>query len=107
VLKRQKILVWFPEGQRSLTGELGPFKPGLGLLLQHFHVPVVPIFIHGTREALPVGQAIPCLKQITIVFGGPLNPCELEQQGQGKQPHERIVQALHDRVAELGINCNQ
>jgi hypothetical protein len=40
-----------------------------------------------------------------VEAGEPLNPCELEQQGQGKQPHERIVQALHDLVAGLGINC--
>jgi hypothetical protein len=40
--------------------------------------------------------------QITMVFGQPLSMADLERQGQGKQPHERIAQALHDQVAELG-----
>ena len=37
-----------------------------------------------------------------VVFGEPLDPRELEQQGEGEQPQNRIVQALYERVAELG-----
>lgn len=55
VLKREQILVWFPEGERSVTGELQPFKPGLGRLLIRYPVPVVPVFIHGTHQAMPPG----------------------------------------------------
>src|SRR5215210_4552090 len=45
VLGRGKNLVWFPEGERSWTGDLGPFKRGLGVLLEHYRVPVVPVFV--------------------------------------------------------------
>ena len=48
VLGRGKNLVWFPEGERSWTGELGPFKRGLGVLLEHYRVPVVPVFVEGS-----------------------------------------------------------
>jgi long-chain acyl-CoA synthetase len=102
VLKRGRNLVWYPEGQRSPTGALQPFKPGVGLLLAHFRVPVVPVFLHGTHEALPPGKALPRPTPITVVFGPPLDGRELEQQGEGDQPHDRIAHALHDRVAELG-----
>ena len=102
VLKREKNLVWFPEGERSTSGELQPFRPGIGMLLNHFRAPVVPVFIHGTYEAMPRGKFLQRLEKITVVFGKPLDVDELEQQGEGEEPQGRITQALHDRVAELG-----
>jgi len=56
VLQREKNLVWFPEGQRSSNGELQKFKRGIGMLLDHYRVPVVPVFIRGTREVMPQGR---------------------------------------------------
>ena len=101
VLKSQKNLVWFPEGHRSPTGELQPFKPGIGMLLDRYPVPVVPVFIHGTHEAMPPGRIWARPKKVTVIFGKPLDPRELEQQGEGDQPQSRIVQALHEHVAEM------
>jgi 1-acyl-sn-glycerol-3-phosphate acyltransferase len=94
--------VWFPEGHRSHTGELQPFRPGIGVLLDRFPVPVVPVFIRGTYEAMPPGKAWPRPRKLTITFGEPLDPRELEQQGEGEQPQDRIVQALFEHVAKLG-----
>lgn len=102
VLRRGKNLVLFPEGERSASGRLLPFRPGIGILLHRIPVPVIPVFIHGSYDALPVSRALPRLKRITVVFGKPLDPRELEQQGVGTEPHERIAQALHERVAALG-----
>jgi long-chain acyl-CoA synthetase len=48
VLGRGQNLVWFAEGERSRTGSLQPFKPGVGMLLGYYPVPVVPVFIRGT-----------------------------------------------------------
>jgi long-chain acyl-CoA synthetase len=101
VLKSQKNLVWFPEGHRSPTGELQPFKPGIGMLLDRYPVPVVPVFIHGTHEAMPPGRIWVRPKKVTVIFGKPLDPRELEQQGEGDQPQSRIVQDLHEHVAEM------
>jgi long-chain acyl-CoA synthetase len=102
VLERQERLIWFPEGQRSTTGRLQPFKSGIGMLVEHFQTPVVPVFIKGTYEAMGVGTVLPRLKPITVTFGRALEAHELEQQGKGRRPRDRIVQALHDRMAELG-----
>jgi long-chain acyl-CoA synthetase len=100
-LKSQKSLIWFPEGHRSPTGELQPFKPGIGMLLDRFPVPVVPVFIDGTHEAMPPGRAWVQPKKVTVVFGKPLDPHELDQRGEGDQPQSRIVQALHEHVAKM------
>ena len=100
-LERGKNLIWFPEGRRSHGGDLQPFKPGVGLLLEHFRVPVVPVSINGTYEAMPPGRALVRPKKITVVFGEPLSVDDLERRGEGDRPQDRIVQALRDRVAKL------
>lgn len=41
----------FPEGHRSETGELQPFRQGIGLLAQESKVPVLPIVLKGLGEA--------------------------------------------------------
>jgi long-chain acyl-CoA synthetase len=102
VLACGKNLVWFPEGERSPDGKLQPFKPGIGMLLNHFRVPVVPVSIRGTYEAMPRGKAVVRLAKITVVFGQPLDVQDLvEHQGEDGQPRDQILQALRDRVAEL------
>ncbi|MDQ3284770.1 MAG: 1-acyl-sn-glycerol-3-phosphate acyltransferase, partial [Actinomycetota bacterium] len=103
VLARGKNLVWFPEGERSRNGELQPFKPGIGMLLNHFRVPVVPVSIRGTYGAMPRGKTLVRPAKITVVFGGPLDVQDLlEHQGEDGQPRDQILQALRQRVAELG-----
>jgi long-chain acyl-CoA synthetase len=102
VLGRGKNLVWFPEGERSWTGELGPFKRGLGVLLEYHRVPVVPVFVEGTYAAMPRGSALVRPGRITVTFGQPLGVDELERRGEGEEPRDRIVEALRDRIAEMG-----
>lgn len=101
VLKNKKNLVWFPEGERSVNGKLQPFKPGIGLLLEHFPVPAIPLIIQGSYEALPVGRWLPRLRApITLCFSAPLDPRVLAQEGKGEKPYQRIVHALQDHIAE-------
>jgi long-chain acyl-CoA synthetase len=101
VLKNQKSLIWFPEGKRSASGKLQPFKPGIGLLLEHFPVPVIPLIIQGSYEALPVGKWLPRLHTpITLSFSAPLNPRALAQEGEGEKPYQRIIHALQDHIAK-------
>jgi len=44
---------FFPEGTRSRTGEMRPFKTGAFLLAKEMEVPITPVAISGTVNALP------------------------------------------------------
>ena len=101
ILKSKKNLVWFPEGGLSASGELQEFKPGIGMLLEHFPTSVIPVFVHGTREALPPGKFFPRPHAIRVVFGKPLDARELKRKGRGEKSHQQIASALHDSVAKL------
>ncbi len=101
VLKRGQGLIWFPEGGRSPDGQLKPFKPGIGILLEHFDVPVVPVVIRGTFEALPLHRHVPRPHRVTVTFGEPLSPTALEVEGEGPDAPTRIATALQQRVAKM------
>ncbi|MCL5668913.1 MAG: 1-acyl-sn-glycerol-3-phosphate acyltransferase, partial [Gammaproteobacteria bacterium] len=102
-LRRGHSLVWFPEGERSASGELKPFRPGIGMLLNRFPAPVVPVCIQGAFEALPVSRRWPRLRKITVVFGEALDPKELAERGTGPDAvSRRITQNLHSAVSALG-----
>lgn len=101
VLVRECGLIWFPEGQRSQSGKLRPFRPGIGLLLEHFPVPVIPVSVRGAHEAMPPGRRVPRLRRLTVRFGEVLDPRQLAEQGQGDNAAARIVDALERHVREL------
>ncbi|HLL38133.1 MAG TPA: lysophospholipid acyltransferase family protein [Rubrobacteraceae bacterium] len=98
VLARGKSLIWFPEGERSPSGELQQFRPGIALW--------VPCMNTGTHKAMPRGKVTIRPTKITAIFGKPLDVSNLEDQGESS-PGDRIVQALRDRVAELGDALNR
>ncbi|HEX9780452.1 MAG TPA: lysophospholipid acyltransferase family protein [bacterium] len=55
-LQRGMPVAFFAEGTRSRTGTLGEFKSGAFKLAIETGVPVVPLVIQGTRDALPKGD---------------------------------------------------
>ncbi len=53
LLRRNISIVLFPEGTRSKTGVLRPFKPGAFVLAKKMKKPILPLVINNTKNALP------------------------------------------------------
>jgi long-chain acyl-CoA synthetase len=102
LLARGNALAWFPEAWRSPTGELQRFLPGVGRLLAESRVPVVPVIVRGTFEALPRWRRLPRPHRISVTFGPALEASDLEAAGQGDTPDSRIVNALRREMLRLG-----
>jgi long-chain acyl-CoA synthetase len=62
----------FPEGRMTTTGQMGPFRGGIGILAKELRVPVIPLRIHGLHAVLPPERRWPRPGPVTIVFGEPL-----------------------------------
>lgn len=75
-LRNGGIITLFPEGTRSVDGELAPLKPGIAVLASRARVPVVPAGIAGTFEAWPKSRRVPVPHPIRIHYGPPIAPEE-------------------------------
>lgn len=65
-LDRGVPVVIFPEGTRSRTGEMAPFKEGAFRLAIELGVPIQPIVFAGTRDALPPGEFLMRPARVTL-----------------------------------------
>ncbi|MBI5049192.1 MAG: 1-acyl-sn-glycerol-3-phosphate acyltransferase [Deltaproteobacteria bacterium] len=63
----------FPEGTRSATGELLPFKRGSFLLAVKSGVPVIPISIQGTKDIMKKDSILINPSRINVVIGEPIS----------------------------------
>jgi long-chain acyl-CoA synthetase len=73
LMDRGWSVLLYPEGTRSPTGKLLPFKSGIGLLAAGLRVPVVPIAVTGTHAVLPKGAKYPRPGAVAVRFGAPVN----------------------------------
>ena len=106
ILAEGKIILMFPEGTRSLSGKIQPFKLGLGFLAMNLKVPIVPVYIHGSYQAMPKGKYLPRKHQIKVIFGSPLKiDCYLEQEKimKKKKIYKDIVENLQKKIEQLSI----
>ncbi len=86
-------LLIFPEGTRSVDGQLGEFKSGTARLALSAGVPIVPIGIRGAYAAMPRGRAwpVPGRRAISVRYGAPLR---LRPDENAKQLTERVRRTI-------------
>ncbi len=92
------ILILFPEGTRSATGELGEFKPGIGLMLAGSEYPVVPCQLRGAARALPKGSWCPRPRRVELIVGKPRSYAHVKR---GKDSALEIATDLRRAIQEL------
>jgi long-chain acyl-CoA synthetase len=63
----------FPEGQFSETGDIGTFRPGIGMMAARLGVPVVPVRIEGLTKVLHPTMRWPRRGPVRVAFGAPLH----------------------------------
>jgi long-chain acyl-CoA synthetase len=62
----------FPEGSRTETGAIAPFRPGVGMIAARLGVPVVPVRLEGLDRVLPRDARFPSRAPARIAFGAPM-----------------------------------
>lgn len=103
ILKQGHATVVFPEGARTLDGRLQPAMPGLGFVIAKTLVPVLPMRIFGSHEAMPRGGGYLRLRRITIVIGEPIYFTAADLEPRGKELYARLSERVMDAIAALKL----
>jgi 1-acyl-sn-glycerol-3-phosphate acyltransferase len=103
VLKSGNAVLVFPEGSRTLDGNLQPAEPGLGLVIAKTLAPVVPMRIFGAHAALPRDGGGLHLVPIAIVIGKPIFFTPADVESRTKDLYRRLSQRVMDAIAALQL----
>ena len=102
-LKRGMPVMIFPEGTRSLTEEMGPFKDGAFQLAITTGADILPLAVHGTASALPVHDWRFGRARARVAIGDPISTAgmSLEDIPHLKQLVREEIEALRARLRPL------
>jgi len=95
VLKSGDNILIFPEGTRSRTGELQPFKRGSLLLAFRAKVRVLPVAIQGSFNILPPKSIFYNIVPVKVKIGKPVS---LEKYGSN---YEKALEDIHETIKDM------
>jgi long-chain acyl-CoA synthetase len=95
-------LLIFPEGTRSVSGQIQEFKSSLGYLALRSKKGILPVHLSGTFEAMPKGSSYIKRKPLGVRFGPFLSHELLERVTRGlpKNDAYRLITAIVQRMVE-------
>ena len=93
------ILIVFPEGTRSASGQIEKFKPGVGALVAKRNVAVLPCYLDGAFRALPKGSVWPRPRKVRLIIGAPRNYAAVMN---AKDSASAVAAELQETVRSLG-----
>ncbi len=97
LLRAGESTIVFPEGARTLDGNLQPAQPGIGLIIAKTLVPVVPMRVFGAFEAMPPGKG-PRFHPIQVKIGPPLTFSAAALEPGEEENNRAVYQRLSERV---------
>ncbi len=101
IIRAGHCSVVFPEGSRTLDGQLQPAQPGIGLVIAKTLAPVVPMRIFGAHEAFPRGGKPRPFTPITLVVGAPIYFTKADLVGEGRELYQSLSERVMSHIAVL------
>lgn len=102
IIKRLKDgdnVIMFPEGARTLDGNLQKGMPGVGLIIAKAGCKVQPVRIFGARDTLARGRLLPKRCQVDVVIGRPIEFTKEQIKSKGKEAYQWISDEIMREIA--------
>jgi len=95
-LRQGNSFLIFPEGTRSRTADMLPFKKGGFIMAIKGQAPIVPIAVQGGRDAMRKGSAIVRPVTVTISVGEPIDSA-----GMAATERDKLIERVRERILSL------
>lgn len=102
LIQQGRPVVIYPEGTRTRTGHLMAGKPGLGTIVLETGCRVLPAYIKGTYEALPIATWKLKFHPVEVTYGEPIDFTKDIQRLSKKDLYRYVSRTVMERIAELG-----
>lgn len=96
VRQDSSAVVIFPEGTRSVTGELQEFKKGAFMLALRAGIEIVPAAVLGTRRILPKGAWRLRAGPVIVRFGAPIDTAHYDEENR-----DALIEVVRGRIEQL------
>ena len=106
LLAKKRSLIIYAEGTRPRNGVMKPFKKGAFTMAVMTQLPILPVSIHGSYEAMPPGTPWVRGGPVKVVIDPVIETEGLEHADTGKLRDE-VYQLISGRVIEMGGSVRQ
>ena len=104
--KNPRSIILYPEGTRSIDGSIQPFKKGGLVMAMNLDVPVVPIAMCGTREAMNKNTLSLRKNPLELRIGKPIETFNIEFENRNELANE-VRNAIIELKSEWYKNNNK
>jgi 1-acyl-sn-glycerol-3-phosphate acyltransferase len=101
VLQGGEPVVIFPEGTRQFGPKVQNLFEGAAYVATKVGIPIVPVGIGGSEQALPKGKKLPRPVKVAVVIGRPIMPPASEGQRTSRRAVHELTLQLRDEVQRL------
>ena len=101
-IRKGMSAVLFPEGTRSRTGDLLPFKKGPFVLALAAQVPIIPVYCAGTFTLLPKGTVRLDPHPIAIMFGE-----QISTEGLRYEDRDELMAITRKTIEQLRVDSER
>jgi len=98
-LRQGRVLILYPEGERSIDGTPKIFKKGAAILSIQLQVPIIPMAIEGFHDAWPRGKTFLKFMPLKIMVGDPIYPPPTAKASEAA--YARLTAELKKRVVDM------
>jgi long-chain acyl-CoA synthetase len=83
---QSRNIIIYPEGTRSLTGQIQSFRHGAAMISSELKLPIVPVYIKGTYDSMPKGKSFMRPKRLHATIGQPIFPEQFNYENKNGKP---------------------